>query len=161
MRKTKAPVLTSDNSWLFLTSSSVQFWRHCFPVLVGWVDGERSTEWLGAVKPCLLSHFFVWTAERNQTNGGRCMYNKVGPHPHVLCYLVSFQYPILYNCACAHIGYRIGNDVFLVERKHPYRSTGRYQVTNPYTTMADKEMMTFCPIFVNGYLRNVKVYPQS
>ena len=42
--------------------------------------------------------------------------------------------------------------------KHPY--TGRYQAINRYTTMADKEM-TFCTIFVNGYLRNAKVYPQT
>ena len=42
--------------------------------------------------------------------------------------------------------------------KHPY--TGRYQAISPYTTMADKEM-TFCTIFVNSYLRNAKVYPQS
>ena len=28
-----------------------------------------------------------------------------------------------------------------------------------YTTMADKEM-TFCTIFVSGYLRNAMVYPQ-
>ena len=42
--------------------------------------------------------------------------------------------------------------------KHLY--TGCYQAINPYTTMADKEM-TLYTIFVNGYLRNAKVYPQS
>ena len=41
--------------------------------------------------------------------------------------------------------------------KHPY--TGRYQAINLYTIMADKEM-TFCTIFVNGYLRIAKVYPK-
>ena len=42
--------------------------------------------------------------------------------------------------------------------KHPY--TGRYQAINPYTTMADKEMI-FHTIFVYSYLRNAMVYPQS
>ena len=41
-----------------------------------------------------------------------------------------------------------------------YLYTGRYQAINLYTTMADKEM-TFCTIFVNRYLRNATVYPQS
>ena len=63
----------------------------------------------------------------------------------------------------------IGNGVFLgglaccavteqFSVKHLH--TGCYQAINPYTIMADKEM-TFCTIFVNGYLRIAKVYPQS